>query len=239
MTPSPVFRHAQQNPIPQQFGFLPAHNTFIDRIHGQNPPIPDLSAMMFPSGDPLAYPNQPMTTFENNGFSNINKAGDPANAFLAFGGSGGSGTPVSNRSGSNRNSGIFTLPQNATPHDQHGATGVVDVELHNPSPFIFAAGTQFGMGPGSMHAAAAAAAQQQQQQHGHRQQGQMFGGGAGAGMQDGMGAAASSGAGMGGPMAMAGTNPMHLNDIFTGEEWAGMFADQGSGMGQGMGFGFR
>ncbi|GME54241.1 hypothetical protein GTA08_BOTSDO03581 [Neofusicoccum parvum] len=224
MTPSPVFRQAQQNQMPQ-YGFLPAHNTFIDRINGLNPPIPDLSAMMFPSGDPLAYPNQPMTTFENNGFSNINRAGDAANAFLAFGGSGGPGTPASNRSGSNRNSGIFALPQNATPHgDPHGA-GTVDVELHNPSPFIFAAGTQFGMAPGSMHA----------QQHGHRQQGQMFG--AGAGMQDGM--AASSGAGMGGPMAMAGTNPMNLDDLFTGEEWAGMFAEQGSGMGQGMGFGFR
>ena len=27
--------------------------------------VPDLSAMMFPSGDPFAYPNQPMTTLEN------------------------------------------------------------------------------------------------------------------------------------------------------------------------------
>ena len=27
--------------------------------------VPDLSSMMFPSADPFAYPNQPMTTFEN------------------------------------------------------------------------------------------------------------------------------------------------------------------------------
>lgn len=234
MAPSPMFRHAQQQQHQQQqhqqqqmsqFGFLPAHNTFIDRINGLNPPIPDLSAMMFPSGDPLAYPNQPMTTFENNGFSNINRVGDAANAFLAFGGSGGPGTPVSsNRSGSNRNSGIFGIAPNTTPHGDPHAAGTVDVELHNPSPFIFAAGTQFGMAPGAMHAA---------QQHGR----QMFG--AGAGMQDGMGA--SSGAGMGGPMAMAGSGPMNIDDLFTGEEWAGMFAEQGSGMGQGqgMGFGFR
>lgn len=228
MAPSPMFRHAQQQqPQPQQmsqFGFLPAHNAFIERINGLNPPIPDLSAMMFPSGDPLAYPNQPMTTFENNGFSNINRAGDPTNAFLAFGGSGGPGTPVSsNRSGSNRNSGIFGMAPNPTPHGDPHAAGTVDVELHNPSPFIFAAGTQFGMAPGSIHAA---------QQHGR----QMFGA---AGMQDGMGT--SSGAGMGGPMAMAGAGPMNLDDLFTGEEWAGMFAEQGSGMGQGqgMGFGFR
>ncbi|KKY21810.1 putative c6 transcription factor [Diplodia seriata] len=224
MTPSPVFRQAQQSQQPQmpQFGFLPAHNTFIDRINGFSPPIPDLSAMMFPSGDPLAYPNQPMTTFENNGFSSMNRVGDPANAFLAFGGSGGTGTPVSNRSASsNRNSGIFGMPPNAGPR---GDPHAVDVELHNPSPFIFAAGTQFGMNPNAMHAA-----------HPHARQ--MFG--AGTGMQDGM--AATSGAGMGGPMAMAGTGSMNIDDLFTGEEWAGMFAEQGSGMGQGqgMGFGFR
>ena len=32
-----------------------------------NPALPDLSAMMFPTADePLGYPNQPLTTFENN-----------------------------------------------------------------------------------------------------------------------------------------------------------------------------
>lgn len=30
--------------------------------------IPDLSALMFPSEDPFAYPNQPMITLENNNF---------------------------------------------------------------------------------------------------------------------------------------------------------------------------
>lgn len=32
---------------------------------GMNVPIADISTMMFPSADPLAYPNQPMTAFEN------------------------------------------------------------------------------------------------------------------------------------------------------------------------------
>lgn len=32
---------------------------------GMNVPIADISTMMFPSTDPLAYPNQPMTAFEN------------------------------------------------------------------------------------------------------------------------------------------------------------------------------
>lgn len=33
------------------------------------PNLPDLSAMMFPSAEPFNYPNQPLTTFENNQFS--------------------------------------------------------------------------------------------------------------------------------------------------------------------------
>ena len=32
--------------------------------------VPDLSAMMFPSANPFAYPNQPMTTLENQNFMN-------------------------------------------------------------------------------------------------------------------------------------------------------------------------
>lgn len=44
-----------------------------------NPNLPDLSAMMFPSAEPFTYPNQPLTTFENNQF-----AKDP-NIFNDFG----------------------------------------------------------------------------------------------------------------------------------------------------------
>lgn len=50
-----------------------------------NPNLPDLSAMMFPSAEPFTYPNQPLTTFENNQFTkqpqyynNINNFDDPA-----------------------------------------------------------------------------------------------------------------------------------------------------------------
>lgn len=59
-------------------GFAPAHtlqqrasfpptpltNSFTDP-NSMNVPISDISTLMFPSQDPLAYPNQPMTTFEN------------------------------------------------------------------------------------------------------------------------------------------------------------------------------
>lgn len=37
----------------------------IPQAFGTNNGLPDLSAMMFPSGDPFAYPNQPMTEFDN------------------------------------------------------------------------------------------------------------------------------------------------------------------------------
>ncbi|KAH6633487.1 fungal-specific transcription factor domain-containing protein [Boeremia exigua] len=56
-----------------QFGALPNRpsfpptplsNSFTDPS-GLNVPISDISTMMFPSADPLAYPNPPMTTFEN------------------------------------------------------------------------------------------------------------------------------------------------------------------------------
>lgn len=56
-----------------QFGALPTRpsfpptplsNSFTDPS-GMNVPISDISTLMFPSADPLAYPNPPMTTFEN------------------------------------------------------------------------------------------------------------------------------------------------------------------------------
>jgi len=34
-------------------------------FHSMQPPVPDMVNVMFPSNDPFAYPNQPMTTFEN------------------------------------------------------------------------------------------------------------------------------------------------------------------------------
>lgn len=60
------------------FGMAPIHDSQQASVYnpsglsssfadpsGMNVPIADISTMMFPSTDPLAYPNQPMTTFEN------------------------------------------------------------------------------------------------------------------------------------------------------------------------------
>lgn len=51
----------QQRP-PQTFPPTPVG--FPDPA-GLNVPLTDISTMMFPSADPMAYPNQPMTTFED------------------------------------------------------------------------------------------------------------------------------------------------------------------------------
>jgi hypothetical protein len=53
----------QQRPG-NSFPATPLTNTFMDPT-GLNVPLSDFNAMMFPSTDPFAYPNQPMTTFEN------------------------------------------------------------------------------------------------------------------------------------------------------------------------------
>ncbi|KAF2738758.1 transcriptional activator Mut3p [Polyplosphaeria fusca] len=53
--------HAPQHPG-QSFPSTPL--SYMDSA-GVNVPLSDMSAMMFPSTDPFAYPNQPMTTFEN------------------------------------------------------------------------------------------------------------------------------------------------------------------------------
>lgn len=56
-----------------------------------NPAIPDVSAMMFPSGgdEPFLYPNQPLTTFENaQQFASGSKQNNPYISSLANGGTG-------------------------------------------------------------------------------------------------------------------------------------------------------
>lgn len=71
--PQPVFSPAPPNPIsfqhsPPPVGGVPssgAQSTIQSLDTSQTSGFTDLSTMMFPSNDPFAYPNQPMTMFEN------------------------------------------------------------------------------------------------------------------------------------------------------------------------------
>lgn len=59
------FEPGNQFNLSQQSGF--ADQQFSLPTTFANPALPDLSAMMFPTSDePFSYPNQPLTTFENN-----------------------------------------------------------------------------------------------------------------------------------------------------------------------------
>jgi hypothetical protein len=62
----PSFGMAPIHDAQQNSNFTPTsmNGTFADPS-GLNVPLADISTMMFPSADPLAYPNQPMTAFEN------------------------------------------------------------------------------------------------------------------------------------------------------------------------------
>jgi len=63
---------------PSAFGSPGLGGSFADPS-GLNVPIADISTMMFPSADPLAYPNQPMTAFENKHPQTFDRAtGTPA-----------------------------------------------------------------------------------------------------------------------------------------------------------------
>lgn len=62
----PIYRRGSQDP------YSASNNSPSSSIPSsaassgmQNSYVPDLSSMMFPSADPFAYPNQPMTTLEN------------------------------------------------------------------------------------------------------------------------------------------------------------------------------
>jgi hypothetical protein len=64
----------------------------MPQLFGTNDAFPDLSAMMFPSGDPFAYPNQPMTEFENIKQENVTDLQDLSSASMFLpNGVGGSG----------------------------------------------------------------------------------------------------------------------------------------------------
>lgn len=233
-----VPHHTPQQAPSHSFPATPITNSFLDPA-GLNVPLPDMSAMMFPSADPFAYPNQPMTTFENSGFPfkdttaatnatangpnssfsyrprSSGSAGDVQGIFGSIAGLGnGAVRPVSanGASGSNSGGGGGSIT-GVNGGVNGGAAGVGladnDVQLFGPMPMYLMQGAQ--------HAANPALGLQ----------------GADAGADAAGGQSGSNGAnGVGG---FEGSG-MNLDDLFSGEEWANTFLDQGLGLG-GLGMG--
>ena len=231
--------HTPQQAPNHSFPATPVTNSFLDPV-GLNVPLPDMSAMMFPSADPLAYPNQPMTTFENSGFpfkdtsaaapnavanglnSNFSyrprssgSAGDMQDIFGNIAGLGsGAVRPVSaNGVGSSSSSSGSGSMTGANGGVNGGAAGAGladnDVQLFGPMPMYLMQGAQ--------HAANPALGLQ----------------GADAGAN-----AAGRQSGSNGTNGVGGfeSSSMNLDDLFSGEEWANTFLDQGLGLG-GLGIG--
>ncbi|KAJ9637170.1 Gypsy retrotransposon integrase-like protein 1 [Coniosporium tulheliwenetii] len=201
----------------QHFSPLTSTADFASNSGSFYPPIPDLSAMMFPSADPFAYPNPPMTTFENSAFNNL------AMNFNGASGPGAGGLPqpstlpdplysfppTSHPGGnSNRNSGIFMQnTDSALPSGSGGlgtpdldGSGELDVQLFGPMPMYMMQGGQ---------------QEQQLEPQGNNFQPQRAAQGGGAwdpnlqrGLQGGLG---------------AGGEGVDLNQLFVGQEWAGVF----------------
>jgi hypothetical protein len=65
----------------------------LQQQYGVNNTLPDLSAMMFPSADPFAYPNQPMMEFDNVKRENMEMMAGAQNAPM-FMPSGTTGPPI-------------------------------------------------------------------------------------------------------------------------------------------------
>jgi len=107
-----------------------------------NPNLPDLSAMMFPSAEPFTYPNQPLTTFENNQFTkqpqyfnNMNDA------------SGMMGSRIPQPESDNMEAQLYALPPYMMQGNQW-PVGIPNQQSRPPPPGSMPGSSQQGMQPG-------------------------------------------------------------------------------------------
>ncbi|KAK0362762.1 Gypsy retrotransposon integrase-like protein 1 [Friedmanniomyces endolithicus] len=192
-----------------------------------NPALPDLSAMMFPTADePLGYPNQPLTTFENN---QLFAAKSNNNNVFAFGNGNGIGMdmdtsgattnpmiprPVSGGREDNIEAQYFALPPYIEQRQQQQQQ---QQRAHAMAGGGFA-GLPFTNG-GQVMGNARMAAHQQQQQMASQLNGGVDGqeGNGNEWMQDGM---------LGG---YGGNININIQDLFGGAEWNPMVMGHGFG----------
>lgn len=185
--------------------------------------VPDITAMMFPSGDPFAYPNQPMMTFENtqnpSAVQGLVSAGNPMHSNQRFEFANvrqHSNSPRISLPGSND---AFSADPSQNPDDiqlfgtmpmylmPHQTTGIArDPSTTQPSYMNPTAAQMSGLGQKSMPGSSLAETHSglAAQQHPL------------------------------GPQPFLHDGDMNVNDVFApGEEWTGTFMDPGFGYGFG------
>lgn len=206
-----------------------------------NPAIPDVSAMMFPSGgdEPFLYPNQPLTTFENNQQSAA-KQNNPYLSNLPNG----AGLGLDNNNTNTNNGTPHPQPQqhlypSTSPSSRQGRPADDNMEAQffalppyleqsrggpqRPAPTSFPAdGMGFGSGVGGgggggMPMTPTPNGALGSMPNGWPQQQQAFHPGAGAGGQQQQG-----GGGGGGNFSN-----INISDLFGGAEWNAMIMDPG------------
>lgn len=165
--------------------------------------LPDLSAMMFPSAEPFNYPNQPLTTFENNQFSK------DASMYNSFGANGTTAASV--------------MPSNQLNTSE---SDNLEAQFYPLPPYMMAQPQQMQQQQQQQirHPASWDVCMQPQMNGMPQVSGPL-------GMDAKMVASADGWNGQ--QPGMTSSNPaftgVNLNDIFGGEEWNGMLMDQGFG----------
>ncbi|KAF2802947.1 uncharacterized protein BDZ99DRAFT_454211 [Mytilinidion resinicola] len=189
-------QHTPQQQAIQSFPATPVTNNFPD----PSLPLADMSAMMFPSTDPFAYPNQPMTTFENTNFRFNPKDANSSPSMHSFSGFR-PGSSSSQPAVFGDPSALSTGTMGSVKSPTNGQGTDSDVQLFGPMPMYLMQGAQHNpqMSLQSQN-------QDQAQGPGH------------------------NGLDMNGNGHFEGST-MNLDDLFSGDEWANTFLDQGLALG--------
>jgi len=130
----PSFGIASIHDPQQSSGYNPSglSGAFADPS-GMNVPIADISTMMFPSADPLAYPNQPMTAFENKHPQAFDRtSGPPAS----------SGLPPQMSSGMDPKGHPAMFAPTSMPNGQGRQHNDNEAQLFGPMPMYLMQGAQ-------------------------------------------------------------------------------------------------
>ncbi len=124
----PYYRRGLQNPYSASSNTPGSSIPLSAAPYGmQNHHVPDLSSTMFPSTDPFAYPNQPMTTLEDRQSIKQENSVDPN----VFGPPNSSGAPYNNL---DYNSLPYTMQSQQLGFEMQGMNSSIGMTNSNPTP---------------------------------------------------------------------------------------------------------